>query len=405
MSNTIPLTGGTTSGIGAQRVARDARLESLPPLTLANWQDAPYNRWGFSHVEELVPTATIRRTPHEGGSSAAVQADDRTLESLVPTLATFLAESYTDAIVVVTNGALVYERYFDGFSSGDKHLLMSVSKSLCGLTIGSLVGSGDVDLERPVSHYIPALSESAYGDATIQQVLDMTVAVDFNEDYHNPASEVQAQDRVAGWRPRLAGDPSDTYAFLPTLRKSGEHGRVFQYCSAGTDVLAWVAENVTGLRYSEVLSRELWSKLGANDDAVITTDQGGFAFANGGIACTARDLSLVGALMLSGGAIGGRQVVPESWVAATVAGGDREAAARTAYQRVHPRGSYRNQWWVTGDDRGSYYAIGIHGQFVWVDPSSNTVIVKFSSWPEAITEEWNRRHAEAFRAIATALEG
>ena len=138
----------------------------------------------------------------------------------------------------------------------------------------------------------------------------MTASVEYSEDYHNVTAHVHQQDRVAGWRPRLAGDPADTYEFLTTLRPAGEHGRVFQYCSASTDVLAWVVENATGERYADVLSSQLWSRLGCTDDATITVDPGGFAFANGGVACTARDLARVGRLVLNGGRVDGEQVVP-----------------------------------------------------------------------------------------------
>lgn len=401
MTETDFAAGSRSAEFRGQHVSRDSRLDLVPPLTPSNWQEEPYNRWAFAHVEELVPTARIHRS---AGADRLPSSSGESLDERVPGLEMFLTESYTDAILVVQDDEVLYERYFEGNSASTRHLLMSVSKSLCGLTIGQLVEAGVVDRNETVGAYVPALIASAYGDATIQQVLDMTVAVEFSEEYHDPHSHVQQQDRVAGWRPRSVRDPMDNYEFLKTLRKAGDHGKAFQYCSAGTDVLAWVAENVTGVRYADILSRELWSRLGADDDAVITTDPGGFVFANGGIACTARDLSRVGRLMLSGGVLDGRQVVSPDWIADTRLGGERAAAAGTAYQRVHPRGSYRNQWWVTGDDRGSVYAIGIHGQFVWVDPPSNSVIVKFSSWPEAITEEWNRMHAAAFRSIAEAID-
>ncbi|MFF2273494.1 serine hydrolase domain-containing protein [Agromyces sp. NPDC058136] len=373
---------------------------ALGEPTLETWQDAPHNRWAFAHVSEFVPTAPIARRPVDGGAEHVVGIDR--LEAAMPGLVERLEQSYTDAIVVVRDGAVVAEHYRDGFAPSDVHLLMSVSKSLCGLTVGTLVDDGVLSPDRLVASYVPALAGSAYGDATLQQVLDMTVDVDYDEDYRNPASEVQAQDRVAGWRPRRGGDPADTYAFLATLRGDGRHGKHFKYCSAATDVLAWVVENVTGLRYADAVSQRLWSKLGCEHDAQITVDPGGFAFANGGISCTARDLSRVGQLMLDGGVVAGRRIVSADWVDRTVRGGDRAAAAGTAFQRVHPDGSYSNQWWVTGDRRGDYYAVGIHGQFIWVDPSTRTVVAKFSSWPEPITEHWNRVHAELFREVCDA---
>jgi len=384
--------------------AISAARERDPSVTLSNWQDAPQNRWAFAHVDELVPTVDVRRGRGDAVSIRTTPASSAALDERVPELAGFLAGSFTDAFMVLQHGEIVDERYLDGFRPEDRHLLMSVSKSLCGLAVGRLVGRGLIDPQQVVARYVPELVGSAYGDATIQQVLDMTVAVDYNEDYRDPDSHVQAQDRVAGWRPRRGNDAADTYAFLRGLRKSGEHGRVFQYCSAGTDVLAWVVESVTGTRFATALGTELWSKLGCEEDADITVDSGGFAFANGGVSCTLRDLGRVGELMLRGGLVDGRRVIPEAWVTDTIRGGDPAAVASgSPFQRVHPKGSYRNQWWVTGNERGNYYAVGIHGQFIWVDPLSDSVIVKFSSWPEPITEEWSRSHAAAFGTVNAAL--
>jgi CubicO group peptidase (beta-lactamase class C family) len=296
------------------------------------------------------------------------------------------------------------ERYFGGFQPHDRHVLMSVSKSVCALIVGILAGRGLIDTQQSVRHYVPPLKGSAYGNATVRQVLDMTAAVRYSENYLDAAAEVQQQDRIAGWRPKLETDPRDTYEFLTLLQAAGEHGRSFQYCSAGTDVLAWIIENVTGKRYAEVVSDELWSQLGTQDDALITTDSGGFAFANGGIACTARDLAKIGQLMLDEGKANGQQVVPSWWINDTMRGGDPQLARGTAYQQVHPNGSYRNQWWVPGDSRGTVYAAGIHGQFIWIDPVSDTVIAKFSSYPQPVALELSRAHAAGFRQLISILE-
>lgn len=366
-------------------------------LTLDSWQDAPANRWAFTHVGELVPTARIARRIPEAAAGLG------TLGSRIPSLERRLVGAYTDAFLVTSSRGTVAEWYRDGLDATTPHLLMSVSKSLCAIVVGTLVDEGALDPAERIASHVPSLAGSAYGAATLQQVLDMVVSVAYSEDYRDPDSEVQAQDRVAGWRPRRTGDQRDTYEFLRSLRASGDHGRVFQYCSAGTDVLSWTIENVTGERYADVLSARLWSQLDCRDDAAITVDAGGFAFANGGISCTARDLARVGLLMLGGGAIDGRRVVSEEWVEDTLAGGDPVVAAGSMFQRVHPDGSYRNQWWVTGNDRANVYAVGIHGQYIWLDPPTGTVIVKLSSCPEPVTEGWNRLHADLFREVCEAL--
>lgn len=380
------------------RVGRHAGAPLGTP-SLDTWQDAPHNRWGLSHVEEFVPTARIahiRRddSGHEAGASGL----------RMPGLRRRLEESYTDAFVVARGGEIVVEHYRDGFAPTDRHLLMSVSKSICGLLVGTIIDDGLIDPAYPIAGYVPALAGSAYGDATVQQVLDMTVDVDYDEDYRDPASHVQTQDRVAGWRSRKAGDAADTYAFLTSLRGSGRHGRAFRYCSAGTDVLAWLVERVTGQPYADAVSERIWSQLGCTDDATITVDANGCPFANGGISCTARDLVRVGQLMLSGGSARGTQVVSSGWVDDTLSGGDPALAHGTTFQQVHPKGSYRNQWWSTGNERGNVYAIGIHGQFIWLDALTDTVIVKFSSWPEPVTEDRNRTHAQLFREVCEALD-
>lgn len=389
MTETVPAVG-----------ARPTRYPGEQPgaLTLDTWQDAPHNRWALSHVDEIVPSMPIAR------DRSRQEPAGLTALATVPDLEARLEASCTDALVVLHDGALVAEHYGPGRSARERHLLMSVSKSLCGLVVGTLVDDGLLRTDARVADVVPALAGTGYGDATVQQVLDMTADVAYSEDYEDADSEVRVQDRAAGWRSPRAGDPADTPAFLTDLRGSGDHGGRWSYLSAGTDVLAWIVEAVTGLRYADAVSERLWSRLGAEHDALVTVDRSGFAFANGGIACTARDLARVGQLMLDEGVVDGQRVVSSDWVHRSRTGGERAAAAGSAYQRVHPAGRYSQQWWVTGNDRGNVYASGIHGQYVWIDPPTRAVVVKFSSLPVAITVAWNRAHAELFTDICRALE-
>ncbi|MFK0041964.1 serine hydrolase domain-containing protein [Paenarthrobacter sp. NPDC090517] len=345
--------------------------------TLDTWQEGPHNRWAFAHLSELLPTASVtRRFP-----AAPAAATDHLSSLAVPCLKQRLEESYTDAFLVLHRNDVIADYYRPGFSPEDLHLVMSISKSMCGLVVGALVDSGDINTSDRVVDHVPELAGSAYDGPTVQHVLDMVIHLNYSEDYLDPASEVQTHDRSSGWRTRQDGDPEDTYAFLTTLTGEGTVG-TFQYCSANTDVLAWIIERVTGLRYPDALSKYLWSKLDANRDATITVDSAGFGFANGGISCTARDLARVGRLMLDGGMGPAGRVVSEGWVRSVLAGGDPEAMAGSSFTAIHPHGSYTRQWWRTGNERGNVIGIGIHGQYLWLDPATDTVIVKMSSWPE-----------------------
>ena len=365
--------------------------------TLDTWQEPPHNRWAFAHLGEIVPSAVIPRRPSRG-EEAIVRLD----RLAVPDLVERLEQTCTDAFLVLRGEEVVAEYYRPGFEAHDRHLIMSVSKSLCGLIVGALVDDGLIDTARAITAYIPELRGSVYDGPTVQHALDMTIAIDYDETYVDPASEVQAHDRSSGWRTRRAGDPEGTCAFLASLRGDGTVG-AFQYCSANTDVLAWIVERVTGRRYVEVLAERLWTRIGADRDATITVDPTGFGFANGGISCTARDLARVGRLVLDGGVGPGGRVVARTWVEAILGGGDPEAMAG-GFSDAFPGASYTRQWWCMGDDRGTVSGLGIHGQNLWLDPLTDSVIVKLSTWPDPDSPEWWDRQSRVLLDVSSALD-
>ena len=369
--------------------------------TLDSWQEAPHNRWAFARLGELLPTAAVSRRDPATPAEPVVRLD--ALATRLPDLEQRLEETCTDAFLVLRGSEVLAESYRAGFAPDDRHLLMSVSKSLCGTVVGALIDEGRIDPAQPVTEYVPELAGSVYDGPSVLQVLDMQISIDYNEDYVDPASEVQTHDRSAGWRTRRDGDPADTYEFLTTLRGDGGTGE-FQYCSANTDVLAWIVERVTGLRYVEALSTYLWAKLDADRDATITVDQTGFGFANGGVSCTARDLARVGRMMLDGGVAPGGRVVSQGWVESVLAGGSREAMTDEGFTSAFPEGSYTRQWWCTGNERGNVSGIGIHGQNLWLDPRTDSVIVKLSSWPDPDTRHWHGLQSGILLDVSRALD-
>lgn len=380
--------------------------------TLDTWQEAPQNRWAFAHLGEVVPSAEVSAVWPPAPETATVRL--HALTDRVPDLQRRLEDTFTDAFLVLRGNEVVADYYRPGFGPGDRHLLMSVSKSLCGLVVGALCdpdGAGErggtdpagIDPSKPVTAYVPELAGSAYDGPTVQHVLDMRVQVDYSEDYADPDSEVRTHDRASGWRSPRAGDPESDYAFLRTLRGDGGVGG-FQYCSANTDVLAWVVERVTGLRYADALAKYLWSRIGADRDAAVTVDRTGFGYANGGVSCTARDLARVGRVMLDDGRAPGGRVVSEEWVRRCLAGGDRDAMTDPGFTGVFPNGSYTRQWWCTGNERGNVSGIGIHGQNLWLDPLTDAVIVKLSSWPEPDTAHWHGLQNRLLLDVSSALD-
>ena len=390
-------------------------MGGFPPVaagqvTLANWRLPPFNRWAFHHVRELIPTANIPR-----GGAGGIGRSERRIDHVAfegPdgkewTIGRMLRETFTDGLLVLRRGRIVAERYDAGLMPGTPHILFSVSKSVTALLIGVLVERGRLDPEAPVTRYIPEAAESAYADCSLQHVLDMTVSTDFVEDYLDTTGDFARYRAATGWNP--VPDPvaaGDLRRFLLTMRRgSGAHGAAFHYVSPNSDLLGWIVERAAGQPFADFMSDTLWQPMGAEFDAYITVDRMGAARSAGGICTSLRDLARLGELMRLRGMAAGRQIVPGWWIDDILTNGDAEAWRRGDLTSQLPIHRYRSQWYDLGDGRGSFCGIGIHGQWLYVDPAAEVVLAKFSSQPVAADEAKDRLAMAGFAALARALGG
>ncbi|MGH8254026.1 MAG: serine hydrolase domain-containing protein [Steroidobacteraceae bacterium] len=372
----------------------------------AEWDRAPWNRYTFQHVREQVRTAQVRRSAAPQAWRFAPQdlsAIEFECDGRRTTVADFLDSSYTDAFCIVHRGALVTEHYDNGMAEHSTHLVQSVSKSVTATVLGILAARGEIDPDALVTHYLPELQATAYRGATIQQVLDMTSGVYWDEDYTAPDSHCAQMDVAAGWKTGgKPGWPASMWEQVLTLKQSrGSHGHDFSYRSIETDVLGFVLERISGVRLAALVSRELWSPMGAADDGYFTVDPSGFACANGGFNATLRDLARFGLLYASGGEAQGQQLVPTAWIDRTHEG--NPGLFDGAYREVLPRGAYRNQFWLEEAGRHVLLARGVFGQLIYMDPDADFVAVKLSTWPEFINPARTRTALAAVRAIRDAL--
>ena len=357
--------------------------------SLANWQNAPVNRWSFQHLREVVPTARVSRgtspaRPLPEGSGFQQHQVVWRLDGSAGTVAGVIADTYTDGFLVIHDGKIVAELYPTGMPADRTHMLMSVSKSLVGCIVGVLADRGGIDVTAAVDYYLPELAASGYRGATVRDVLDMRSGVRFSEEYLDPGAEVRLLEQVVGWAPRLRPDlPFSMYEYLPTLQAKRDHGAAFEYRSCETDVLGWLCERASGVRMPELLSTLLWSRIGAEQDIDASVDQAGAVFHDGGLAATLRDLGRFGQLLLERGSVNGHQVVPEWWIADSYAGAShsRQVFAASGNDSWLPGGMYRNQFWLPSATREVLLCLGIHGQMIWVEPARRLVVVKLSSWP------------------------
>jgi CubicO group peptidase (beta-lactamase class C family) len=322
------------------------------------------------------------------------------------TWAQSLAANYTDAIAVLHRGRIVYERYFGVMAPHKLHMAMSVTKSYTGTIATMLVHAGELDETKLVPHYIPELAGSAYADATVRDVMDMRIGVDYSEDYADPLAGIWEHARASGFFPRPAGyaGARTAYAYLRALRKQGEHGRDFAYKTVSTDVLGWLIRRVTGRGYGELLSDWIWQPIGAEQDAAMLVDEEGTEFAGGGLNPCLRDMARFGELMRLGGTLGGRRIVPESVVEDIRFKGVAEAFKAKGPPTL-PGGAYRAMWWLLNNPHGAYAARGIHGQAIYIDPKAEMVIARFGSHPLAANVHFDPTTLPAFHALARWLMG
>jgi Beta-lactamase class C and other penicillin binding proteins len=284
------------------------------------------------------------------------------------------------------------------------HALMSITKSFVGTLAAMLVDSGALKADALVTHYIPELVGTAYDRATIRQLMDMTVAVHYSEDYSDPRADIWRYMRAAGFMPRSSdnAEPGNLYDFLKTLKADGEHGAAFSYKTVNAEVLAWVLKRATGQSLGSLLSSKIWQPLGAQEDAYFDVDSQGSESGGGGMNATLRDLARFGEAMRNNGRFNGRQVIPAAVVADIRRGGDPAKFARAGHTALDGW-SYRDMWWVSGDKDGVFEARGIFGQALYIDPKAEVTIVRLASGRAPANDANDWVTLPAFRAVAHSL--
>ncbi|MFZ6678041.1 serine hydrolase domain-containing protein [Undibacterium sp. Tian12W] len=369
----------------------------------------PRTRWSFSHGRELGPTSNVW---HGAGPVSTLPVALRDLDKLRfadekgsdISWTDMQARTYTDSILVLHKGKIVYERYLGITKTYLPHIAMSVTKSFVGTLAATLAAEGKLDPSAPVTQYIPEVKDTAYGDATVRQVMDMTIGVQYSENYADPKAEIWDYARSGGLLPTAPtyDGPKTFYDFLVKLKKEGKHDEAFAYKTVNAEVLAWIVKRATGQNLSDLLSERIWQKLGTENDAYFSVDSVGTEQGGGGLNLTLRDMARFGEMMRLNGKFNGQQIIPAAAVEDIRKGADPAKFAKAGYATL-PGYSYRNMWWVGHNSHQTFEARGIHGQRIFIDPLAEMVIVKFSSHPIAANGATDPVTYRAFQAVANHL--
>lgn len=375
--------------------------------TLANWRTAPYTSWSFQNLGAIVPVATIAEAgaPEPDAGHALLDAvevsypDGRRLR-----LPEHLVASSADSFIVLRDGTVVAEWHAPHVDRARPHTIFSISKSVTGMLAGIAAGEGRLDPGALVSAYVPMPADCAYAAARVRDLLDMTVSLDFEESYLDTTGQFDRYRRAMLWNPAREGEAPETIAqFLFSLRLAAHpHGVRFFYASPNADMLGLVIEHATGMPYHRYLAERLWAPMGGTGAAFVSIDRAGTARASGGISMTARDLARFGQLLLDGGrTAAGTQMIPAAWIADMRANGDRQAWVAGNFWDMFLEGRYRSCWYLTGNAHGTFCAVGIHGQWLWIDPETRMVLVRFCSRPEPSEDALSEREIRILHETCT----
>ena len=371
----------------------------------------PKLRWTVCHFRELMPSVAVYNG--STGARALPVALDPSLDQVTftplgaqdkMTWGAAFDANYTDGVIVMHHGKVVYERYAGCLNQHTLHGAMSVTKSLTGLLGEILVAESKLDPAALVGSLIPELKGSAFGDATVRQVMDMTAALDYSEDYADPKAEVWIFAQAGSPLPFPPGHtgPRSYFEYLQTVKKKGTHGEAFGYKTVNADALGWLIARTTGQSVAQQLSDRIWSRIGTEREAFYTVDSLGTPFAGGGFNATLRDLARLGQVMLDNGVSNGEQILPPAAIQSIRYGGKADTFAQAGYKLLSGW-RYSSMWWASHDDHGAYAARGVHGQTIWIDPKADMVIVRFASHPVAVNAASDPTSLPAYRAVADHL--
>ena len=385
------------SNLPAPPTAQELGLaQGFPPpeskqVTKANYMFAPYNRWSFQHMRYFNSTAPIERgsLPESKLDVSPINLLDKTFTDSSYThksynLKDLLVQHYTDGFIVIQNGKIVTEYYANGMTPSISHWVASMTKSVQSTVAEILIQRGVLDETKKVEFYIPELMGTISGSATVREVLDMNIAIVPDgkmEGVKDPDSYFNRFGRSVGFLPNNGSE--NVYQILPQIKPYGVNGGKIRYASATAEISGWIISKVTNKPLEQVISEEIWSKLGTSGETYTIVDPAQKMVSTGGINTTLRDYARFGMMLANHGKVNGVQIIPDAVIRNITSNGDHPSWKASDFASMEPIiKSYRSYWYITENKNRGVFAWGIHGQHMYVDPTNNIVIVQMSSLPE-----------------------
>ena len=359
--------------------------------------------YNFSHMNEVLYFSDLPRSGEEHQWKLDAEALPETYSDRGMQKSTFemLEELQTTGLVVLKDGVIRYENYFKNTNQSDKRISWSMSKSFVSALTGLALERGEIeDINDPVTKYAPELKGSAYDGVPLIDVLNMASGIKFDENYLDPSSDINQMGTVLA----LGGSLDEFASEQKNINRPS--GTKWQYCSIDTHVVSMVLRAATGKTLQEYFIENLWSKIGASADAYYSTDGDGNAFALGGLNMPTRDYALFGELYRNQGKRGDVQIIPSDWIEKSTINsaptGDVKATTKTQNGK---RFGYGYQWWTPPQADEEYFAVGVYGQYIYINPKAGVVIAKNAAHREFMQsdeqgESYMMQNITLFRQLA-----
>jgi CubicO group peptidase (beta-lactamase class C family) len=369
----------------ARQVASPVRAPASKAAAILTWPTAQRERY-IAALDSFFLTRTVKAgaSPHLLGPGRSIAAFEPG-GSRAQELAGFMDAERVRGVLVLHDGRIRLERYAAPHSAATRWNSFSIAKSITSTLVGAAVKDGYVrSLEDPVTRYIKGLRGSAYDQVTVRQLLTMTSGVRWNEDYTDVNSDV-AQMYARSPDPGF----DMTVSYVRKLPREAPPGSKWVYKTAETNLVGVLVAEATGKRLADYLSEKIWRPYGMERDGEWMIDDVGHEQGGCCLAMTLRDFGRFGQFILDDARIGGRSIVPASWL----------AEATRSQVSTGPGTGYGYQWW-TGDD-GTFEGRGIYGQTLHIDRARRLVIV-FNSATEQPTGRAAGQARQAFIAAVRA---
>ncbi|MES2385186.1 MAG: serine hydrolase [Pseudomonadota bacterium] len=386
---------------------RLGKAQDYPLGTAATWYYNPYRVGAWSALDKVpgVRTRPVARAPQASALPRAVQAPaiGYRYRNIRYSVADYLERQRATGLLVLKNGEIVAEHYRYGRKDDARFLSFSMAKSITSLLVGQAHARGLIaSLDDPAEKYVQALAGSPYGATTVRQLLRMSSGLTFTERYDG-TDDISRLSRAGAGAPG-AGSPLDVLRSI-TARHSPA-GDKFVYASAETDVLGRVLAAATGKSVAELTSEWLWKPMGAEHEAFWRISSDGQEQAYGAFNASLRDWGRLGLLLANDGKAGAQQLVPADYLLDGTDPARQPEAFRP--RKATPYFGYGYQFWLLPMKQRSFVMQGIHGQGLYVQPSSGLVMVLTSVWESASGRQDPQPHEERdalWRGVLQSLGG